>query len=958
MRITFLLTAADTMGDAERAVLQHASDLAERHEVDVISVFKGRRRRFDAPDGRVPVRFLIEAHGAVHRPVRGSGLNAADCAALASTASDVVERRWDDRFHRLADIELEYALQDIHTDVLVTTSSALMACVSRFAAPSVLTVHHEQEVPESGSSSTEPLIRYAPRYDAVVLQSHGSYEWFVETFGAGAPGLTVIPALPKEGFRPKSTLETRIVALAARLEERAGIDQALTAWARVSGDHPTWTLRVLGDGPHRGALQRRRDQLGLHGTVQFPGETSHPAEEWSKASIALGTAQTDAVGLSLREAQAAGVPVVAYDSPDVVREAVRDGYTGALVTPGDTEALAAVLGRLIDDAGLRHALGAAAADWTSERFGEPPVAERWENLLRALLDARDSGQRAVAKAARVAAHSLHEHSDGRARAASPIPSSTVRTEALVAAETRILSRDPSLVRDGGQVCRVTDAESPYDIVQANLALVADALEEAGIPYFVMRDTKVRHCVAVHEENREAVFKAIAARYRRRPVYMALLNDADVATATTLAGFATDYMRVKCAGIRVYQSVVTATRTLRLGATYGCTISFLGDDPDVPGELASPHRTLIGSRVPKRSMRRCEVTLGGRRYQSIEPFARTLHQDVPFPIDAVYTWVDGADISWLERKNSLLSSMGIVTEDAATSAARFRNRDELRYSLRSIDMYAPWIRTIYLVTDRQVPGWLDTAHPRVRVVDHTEIFGSEGALPTYNSHAIESRLHHIDGLAEHFLYFNDDVFVGRPLQPDKFFLSNGQSKHFTSSNAIPMSPVSEEDEFSRSAAKNNRELIAERFGHTLVNSFIHAPHPLRRSVMHDLEEQFPEALRRTAGNQLRSRTDVSVASSLHHYFGYYTHRSVPGGISCGFVNVGLSEQLKRLNQLLTTRSNDVFCLNDYHDGDVSQDDQDATLAAFLPSYFPVGSQFETGSPRNARFHAGQLPEWPL
>lgn len=75
-------------------------------------------------------------------------------------------------------------------------------------------------------------------------------------------------------------------------------------------------------------------------------------------------------------------------------------------------------------------------------------------------------------------------------------------------------------------------------------------------------------------------------------------------------------------------------------------------------------------------------------------------------------------------------------------------------------------------------------------------------------------------------------------------------------------------------------------------------------------------------------------------------------------MGLSEHRQRLSRLQLNRPHDVFCLNDYHDGDVTEDEQDAVLAAFLPSYFPVASQFEAGSPRNQRFHAGNLPGWPL
>ncbi|WP_412517728.1 hypothetical protein [Actinomadura madurae] len=67
-----------------------------------------------------------------------------------------------------------------------------------------------------------------------------------------------------------------------------------------------------------------------------------------------------------------------------------------------------------------------------------------------------------------------------------------------------------------------------------------------------------------------------------------------------------------------------------------------------------------------------------------------------------------------------------------------------------------VRHIWLVTAGQVPGWLDVRVPGLTVVDHRDIFGGRGRLPTFNSHAIESQLHHIDGLAEHFLYVNGEI----------------------------------------------------------------------------------------------------------------------------------------------------------------------------------------------------------
>ncbi|MFC7794859.1 stealth conserved region 3 domain-containing protein [Streptomyces cinereoruber] len=957
MKITFLLTTADAVGGTERAVFNQASELATRHRVRVLSVFKSKAELFFSPDDRVTVDYLVDNTGATQRPLRATQVDDTVWSGLAAQPSRIVDRSWEAAFNRLTDLELELALQNLDTDVLVTTTPALMALAVHLAPARVVTVHQEHRVSELRGTSGEPLLRYAPRLDALAVLSERTREWFAETLGAGVPRLEVVPNALPGGFRPRSTLETRSVVIAGRLVGEKQIDHAVTAWATVARHHPSWQLRIFGDGPLSGALRRQIDSLGLHDCVQLNGNSPYLAEEWAKASIALLTSRNEAFGLVLAEAQAAGVPVVSYDSPNGPREVIVDGRTGMLVPTGDVDTLASCLIRLIEDAPLRHRMGAAAVE-AAARFAPEAVTARWEALFEELLRERDSGRRDAVKTERQALHALDAGPDGGVPAASPAPASTVRSGNQRALENRALERDRTLVRDGGQVCRLLDWQSPWDVVQANLALVVNALEAARIPHAVVRDHLVRHTVAVHTTFREPVLKALADMYAEEAVYASVLNEGQNALATVLAPLLTDYLETPCSGVRVYRSTVSHSRTLRLGAVYGCTVSFWDFDPEDETYLKAPTRTLIGDRVPIQAMRRAVLPLGGRQYSSIAPFGEPLHGDVTFPIDAVYTWVNGADVHWLRRKNDVLAAMGMETEDAATSAARFRDRDELRYSLRSIDMYAPWIRNIYIVSDQQVPDWLDLTHPRVRVVDHREIFGDRGLLPTYNSHAIESQLHHIEGLSEHFLYFNDDVFVGRTLQPSMFFHGNGTAKHFMSPTSVPMSDVSTEDEFNIAAAKNNRALIRDSFGQVLANSFLHAPHPLRKSVLAEIEQRYHQAVMGTAANRLRSHDDVSVASSLHHYYGYHTLRSVPGSISCGFVNVGLSEQKPRLNRLLNTRPNDVFCLNDYHDGDVSEDEQDAILAAFLPSYFPVASQFETGSARNRRHHAGYLPGWPL
>ena len=103
----------------------------------------------------------------------------------------------------------------------------------------------------------------------------------------------------------------------------------------------------------------------------------------------------------------------------------------------------------------------------------------------------------------------------------------------------------------------------------------------------------------------------------------------------------------------------------------------------------------------------------------------------------------------------------------TAEGRFVQVDELKYSLRSVEKYIPWIYHIYIVTDRQVPEWLDINHPKITIVDHSEIIPKE-YIPVFNSNAIETRIHKIPGLSEHFLYANDDLFFNRPLDKNFFF----------------------------------------------------------------------------------------------------------------------------------------------------------------------------------------------
>jgi hypothetical protein len=346
--------------------------------------------------------------------------------------------------------------------------------------------------------------------------------------------------------------------------------------------------------------------------------------------------------------------------------------------------------------------------------------------------------------------------------------------------------------------------------------------------------------------------------------------------------------------------------------------------------------------PVRAPARVEqVRIGDRQYPgvgSVAPMPRV--DEVTFPIDIVYTWVDGTDPVWMARKDRALRQLdpGFVAD--ADDPSRYHEHDELRYSLRSVAMFADFVRHIYIVTDGQVPPWLDTDHERISIVDHREVFDDTGNLPTFNSHAIESRLHHIEGLAEHYLYLNDDFFFGRRVPADRFFHANGTSKFFVSHARIPAGARSSEGRSVDAAAVNTRELVEQRFGRRVHHKLKHTPYPQRRSVLYEMEAALREEFARTAASRVRSPADVPIPSSLFHYYAYLTGRAVPGRISSQYVSLGEENLAKRLRGLRMRRDFDVLCINDSVDVHTDNlDRRSRTLARFMASYWPAMSPFE-------------------
>lgn len=300
------------------------------------------------------------------------------------------------------------------------------------------------------------------------------------------------------------------------------------------------------------------------------------------------------------------------------------------------------------------------------------------------------------------------------------------------------------------------------------------------------------------------------------------------------------------------------------------------------------------------------------------------------IDAVYTWVNHADVDW--------QSYWIETfPEEEFDPDRYTSNDELRYSLRSLNKYAPWLNKIYIVSNCSKPTWLNEVE-KIVWVKHEEIFPDISVLPTFNSHAIEACLHRVPGLSEQFLYLNDDFILSQPCLPSDFFDEIGRSlAYFESYGMVDncgLDAEAEEPDYLK-AAKNSKALIQKVDAcYDARNLHRHVPYALRKSFLFELEQQFEEAFSATRQAKRRAATDVNVTSFLYHHFAYIKGVAVKGDALGLIVRPGNAKHLADKDSYKYK----ILCFND---GDGSSEDKNYKIhtQAFFDKRLPERAPWE-------------------
>ena len=212
------------------------------------------------------------------------------------------------------------------------------------------------------------------------------------------------------------------------------------------------------------------------------------------------------------------------------------------------------------------------------------------------------------------------------------------------------------------------------------------------------------------------------------------------------------------------------------------------------------------------------------------------------IDAVVTWADSTDPAWQARYEAVVGrKFKTGLRYTPTSAGP---ETELSIALEKIRENLPWIRTIYVLTQRpQSPSCVDTI-PNAKVVFHDEV----GVPAVFNSLAIETSLHPIPGLSKTFLYLNDDFYVLRRLTRDVFFRHAYWMPIVRFDKSFGHSPL-----YAGFASSNRRTLNAMGLT-TMIAALSHWPYALTHAMMEDARQQLGTAWNRTRDCPVRYACD--------------------------------------------------------------------------------------------------------
>ncbi|WP_051095075.1 glycosyltransferase family 4 protein [Streptomyces sp. LaPpAH-108] len=373
MKITFLIHNIYGVGGTIRTTLNLATALADRHDVEIVSMLRHRTNPRFAVDPRITLTPLVD--------LRPDSDDTRDPLMNQPAVVFPKEEKRHQQYSRLTDLRAERFLRTCDADVIIGTRPGINVYLREFGSPKALRIAQEHLTHDAHSRRLRAVLgRHYRALDAVVTTTKADARVYEQRMRLPGVRVTSVPnGVPRSAVEPANG-QAKVIATAGRLVKAKRFDLLIEAFTVVAAKHPDWSLRIYGHGREETHLQQLIEQHGLGGRARLMGFHAPIEKEFAAASVVAVASEAESFGMTIVEAMRCGVPVVSTDCPLGPGEIITDGVDGRLVPVGDRDALAAALLELVENPDLRRRMGAAALR-SAEQYEPAVVAGAYEALF-------------------------------------------------------------------------------------------------------------------------------------------------------------------------------------------------------------------------------------------------------------------------------------------------------------------------------------------------------------------------------------------------------------------------------------------------------------------------------------------------------------------------------------------------------------------------------------------------
>lgn len=281
----------------------------------------------------------------------------------------------------------------------------------------------------------------------------------------------------------------------------------------------------------------------------------------------------------------------------------------------------------------------------------------------------------------------------------------------------------------------------------------------------------------------------------------------------------------------------------------------------------------------------------------------------FKIDFVFPYVDCSDPEWKKLYKDTMKKNNLST---SINENRFREFGFIKYYFRGLAKFLPWLNNIYIIVQSksQLPKWLNTDNPKIKVVYHEDII-PKVFLPVYNSTTIEMFIKNIKGLSEHFIYANDDMYCIKDTTPDMFFSEEGIPKtKLVKSHKL--------DNQYRHVCYRQFELVTNTFNNrdTKDKEYYKPCHIYQSMLLSTLKEAFDRYTVEILNSITTFRRECNFNQYLYTYYQKYGHEFIMEYPKAKYYELK-EEKLDKAYTTISKQKGYIVCLNDSNNSNLEK-----------------------------------------